>query len=507
MKKIYLMLAIVASVLTSCDMDKMPEGVLDDQTGLNTFNKLTNDRNYTVYSGLRGRTSGSWVYNTELQMDQFVGVQGNGNRGGTFSLAQVTAGDGTMGTIYGSLYSAIANANYFIENAQKEHIDLTDEQKADVALYIGEAKFARAFYYFYLLDHFCPTINASNADVEGKGLQLVDKYNPTGNTETYPGRSSLRASIDFINTDLSEAYTAIKAYETSGPGLDMSPNSAYLNSSVVRALQARVAIATGDNENAIIYAREVISNTNYSLATPDEYIQMWNEDVSPEVIFKPFAAASEQDAISSIGEGWNYWWSDANQSDYIPTYSTLAAYGNGDIRFDAFFTVHRIKGPDNMTAQTYVFNKFPGNPELISGTNRYKNGPKPFRLSEQYLILAEAAANLNQTDVANNALKTLREARIEGYTHRSLSGNALIEAVREERGKELLGEGFRMSDLRRWGVGFTRDESYPILPALAGWFLGAEIQYAPNDYRYVWPIPTSEMEITPALKGQQNEGY
>lgn len=64
-----------------------------------------------------------------------------------------------------------------------------------------------------------------------------------------------------------------------------------------------------------------------------------------------------------------------------------------------------------------------------------------------------------------------------------------------------------MSDLRRWGVGFTRDESYPILPALAGWFLGAEIQYAPNDYRYVWPIPTSEMEITPALKGQQNEGY
>lgn len=507
MKRIFLMLAVVASALTSCDMDKMPEGVLDDQTGLNTFNKLTNDRNYSVYSGIRSRSCGSWIYNSELQMDQFVGVQGNGNRGGYFALSQVTPGYSDIASIYASLYKAIANTNYFLDNAEKANDELTDEQKAEVARYVGEVKFARAYYYFYLLDHFCPTMTDANSKTEGKGLQIVETYNPTGNTEAYPGRSSLFTSVEFINKDLADAYTAIKAYETSGQGLDMMPNAAFINSSAVRALQARVALATGDDNSAITYATEVIGNPNYELAKGDDYLDMWYDDYSDEIIFKPFASSNESSAISSTCEGWNYWWSDLNQTDYLPTFETLAAYDQQDIRFDAFFILHTVKGPDNMQANTYVFNKYPGNSALISGTNLYKNGPKPFRLSEQYLILAEAAANTNKTDIANNALKTLREARIEGYTHVNLSGSALVQAVREERGKELLGEGFRMSDLRRWGVGFTRDASYPILPPLADWFLGTEVEYTANDYRYVWPIPTPEMEITPALKDQQNEGY
>lgn len=66
-----------------------------------------------------------------------------------------------------------------------------------------------------------------------------------------------------------------------------------------------------------------------------------------------------------------------------------------------------------------------------------------------------------------------------------------------------------MSDLRRWGVGFSRYASYPINPDLESqWVVaGTSVSYQPNDYRYTWPIPASEMDINPQLKGQQNPGY
>ncbi|MDE5702785.1 MAG: RagB/SusD family nutrient uptake outer membrane protein, partial [Bacteroides sp.] len=91
----------------------------------------------------------------------------------------------------------------------------------------------------------------------------------------------------------------------------------------------------------------------------------------------------------------------------------------------------------------------------------------------------------------------------------NLSGNALTQAIRDERLKELIGEGFRLSDLRRWNEGFTRDSSYPISPDIEGFFVnaGKTLSYQPGDYRMVWPIPATEIQSNPQLDGQQNPGY
>lgn len=56
----------------------------------------------------------------------------------------------------------------------------------------------------------------------------------------------------------------------------------------------------------------------------------------------------------------------------------------------------------------YTFVKFPGNRALISGSNLYKNMPKPFRTSELYLIVAEASDALSKPVDANAALKAIR---------------------------------------------------------------------------------------------------
>ena len=104
----------------------------------------------------------------------------------------------------------------------------------------------------------------------------------------------------------------------------------------------------------------------------------------------------------------------------------------------------------------------------------------------------------------------MRKARITDYQAGSYaSASALLSAVLTERRKELIGEGLRMSDLRRLGQGFTRYASHDENPALDNVVVktGAAMTYTANDYRLTWPIPKDEMDANPNLKGQQNPGY
>ncbi len=66
-----------------------------------------------------------------------------------------------------------------------------------------------------------------------------------------------------------------------------------------------------------------------------------------------------------------------------------------------------------------------------------------------------------------------------------------------------------MSDLRRWGLGFERNSTYTNIPGIDDILVqaGLNVTYQPNDYRYTWPIPASEMQVNPQLTGQQNPGY
>lgn len=497
-------------MLSSCNMDLTNPGVEDDVTAVQGPKELLACRN-GLYSQLRSLTSGSYVTSVELQMDQFNGVNGNGTRGAQIANGSLNSSLSIAGSAFDGCYNIIANVNYMLGRAESiiEEGSLTPEQLADVNRYVGEAKTIRGYAYFYLLDHFCQNPATVNRTQEGLGMPIVETYDPSGNTASYPGRSSVQALIDQINSDLTDGYNALSAYERAN-SIVCAPNASFLNTYTIKALQARMALVLGDNGNAITLANEVIRNTNYQLDKGDAYVDMWTYDEGEELIFVPYVDAAEYSTVGSFNDAWNFYQYMPTFSDYLPSLTTLTQYDTrNDIRFSTFFKVAQLSISGG-TFYAYQFLKFPGNPEIQgSASNRYRNKPKPFRLSEQYLILAEAAALEGQTSVANTALKTLREARIAGYQHTDLSGTDLLEAVREERTRELIGEGFRMSDLRRWGVGFSRDGYYPIDPGMeANWVLaGLAVTYQPNDWRYVWPIPAAEMDINPQLKGQQNPGY
>lgn len=522
MKKILFSIFALGLVLTSCDMDQNAPGSLTDTESIQTPADVRAFRN-NVYSSMRALTSGSYVTNTELQMDQFNALLDQGGHGMRFSQGTFNSSTDEITEPYQGAYSVMKNINFALPYAEAmlESGEWYGDDLIDLKRYVGEMHFFRGYIYYWLFDHYCQAYDESRADEEGLGLQLVTVYAPSGDTSTYPGRSTMRATLDLINGELATAYNDIKSYEDAdakNAAALLAPNANYISSLCVASLQARVALLTKDYATAMAKSQEVIDSHKYQLAEGDDYQYMWTEDEGPELIWLPFVNQAESAYVGSFMDAWAYYATYPTRVDYAPSAATLNMYGTKtadrrkDIRFASFFSNRSAMNAMQIASKNvsgYIFYKWPGNPALISGTDYLKNAPKPFRLSEQYLILAEAAAETGQDAVGLKALNDLRKARITGYTNASYAGQTLIEAIREERAKELIGEGFRMSDLRRWNLGFTRDGSSPGSSSMQSVFVEANlaVKYEPGDYRYVWPIPYDEMQVAPALKGQQNPGY
>ena len=113
-----------------------------------------------------------------------------------------------------------------------------------------------------------------------------------------------------------------------------------------------------------------------------------------------------------------------------------------------------------------------------------------------YLVRAEAYARLGgANEILGLAdLNALRTARIAGYTNVVLSGSALLQAIADERRKELAGEGHRFFDLKRTGRTISRTTNCTSFCTLS-----------PADREWALPIPQSEILANPAAV--QNAGY
>lgn len=512
MKKYILSIFIGASLLTSCDMNELPIGQISDESAVESVKDATSYRN-GIYNEIRGITAGAYASYPEIQADNFIGTLVNGNRIGVISVGNLNSSDKDLESFWADGYSCIASVNYFLPHLEtlinKENI--SDEDKFTLMRFRGESHWARAYYYYFLADHYCNSYTIGNPDAENSGLPIVTDYLPTGDYTLYQGRSTLTEVFALIEKDLTQSFNDLDAYEKSGlegATSNMAPNAPYLSTYAVMALQARVALLKGDYATAISKAESVIAGP-FSLANTDNYFDIWDIDSSDELIFVPYGNNAQSGAVPSTGSAWL-----GNTSgvvDYVASSAALALYDEiDDIRYEAFFTPAAVSlNGNNYAVPSFI--KFPGNPEFnTSSNNAFKNKPKPFRLSETYLILAEAAAMSNQPEKANSALNELRRNRIYEYQDQNYNGQTLINQIREERTKEFIGEGFRISDLRRWGIGFTRSYDYTgiyedvpetLTPA------SRDTEYVAGDYRYVYPIPTNEMETNPYLKGHQNPGY
>lgn len=272
--------------------------------------------------------------------------------------------------------------------------------------------------------------------------------------------------------NVQDAYNAIMADLTAALPLMTrvySDDITRFSPEACKAIMAKVALYMEDYAKAKEYATDAINASGLTLATSSNYTGMYSSDeLSGEYLFR---AGVTSDGIA-VADKWYSYQPPSVTNQFAPTSDLLALAGANDIRSQVL---------SGSLGGDIIINKYPGLPD--GGLEGISDIPI-IRLSELYLIRAEASYRLNDESDARNNLDQIRTARISGYTSLGETGQNLLNAIMNERRVELAYEGHRFFDLKRWGAAIDRADC----PSANNCVLNA------GDYHFVLPIPGHEMD-------------
>ena len=138
------------------------------------------------------------------------------------------------------------------------------------------------------------------------------------------------------------------------------------------------------------------------------------------------------------------------------------------------------------------------------------------RYAEVLLTYAEARIkNSGWDDKVQSALNDLRDRCGMPNVPVSMTTDAALKFVRNERSIELGAEGHRFDDIRRYGLEYCREVMNGETTAPCGgfdvksqtWQKYVVINKTWGDRLMLMPIPTAAMDVNPLLKDDQNPGY
>lgn len=516
-----LMIALAAgALLSSCDMDKEPYDSLPDGEALKTPINFQAAR-VGLYSAMKASVAGSFYTAPELQCDGFNAVAGFSNTLGDMYRWNFTPQTGTFETVYGNYQALISRANFIIDGYNKADLTNTtlfptNPRPSDVNQGLpitketkGDAFFMRAYAIFGLAQYFCADYDAATATQENSGVSYRLDYAPSENPSTYPGRYTLAQTYQQIKDDLDSA----SVYVTQTP----SANCSYISVDAITALRARVALAMDDYDLAIQESELLINSDKYSLASSkQELYNLWNTSSTwqgktyggTETILLLATASSNELPLQSGVQYLPY--SNGAVPDYIPTQSLVDLYSDKDYRKAVYFTKGDVVTNQGGVGNVYELNKYADRGVLYQYTRsesaRFAVEPRVFRIAEMYLIAAEAYAQKGDLESAADYLNELEESRIAGFTAQNYSDKDIFMAeLRKEREREMLAEGSRLFDLKRWKMGVKRGTPQQLDLCLLPGASTTELNMPANSYRMVWPIPKHEIDVNKKIV--QNPGY
>lgn len=484
----------------------------------------------------------------------------------------------------------LRNINYFLEHYG--HAKVSDEAKNH---YAGIARLFRAWFYYNMVKKF------GNVPWYGKTMDVND-------ADIYKPRDSRSLVMDSVLQDLNFASKYIRA------GKDNS--SSLITQWVALAFKSRVCLFEGTFRKyhtelnlqasagswlteAANAADQVMKSNLYKInknaAAELNYRNLFiNETpISDEVLL----AAVNNKSLRVFNDA-NWYWTSATYGARVslvktfvdtylnidgtrftdqPSYDTITfqrEVKNRDLRLQQTIRMGSYKRDGVAAAPDYTYTytgyqpyKFTLDSKATDGVAENYNSLPVIRYAEVLLNYAEAKAELNTFTAAdwNATIKLLRDRA--GITNApfptvadpylvqkyfpDISSPALLE-IRRERGIELVMEGFRYDDLKRWKAGrlFEMDYNGVYVPALnvlydmnedgkpdvsfvktvpavkvSGvyyfliddkqvklsegdkgnlvWLVNIQRKF--EDFKYYYPIPYNEIVLNGKLK--QNEGW
>lgn len=513
LNKILTILAVGALFLSSCSMDVKPTTsiAVDPETEplFSDVNDLVKFEN-GLYQSFRSVQYGAYTMPLEVMCDGFNAATGFGNNLGPIHRMDnsYTSSDQDTQTFWAGHYAAIKNYNIFIDALDKYEPE-SNQGAFYKMLGEAEAKFFRAYSYLSLIRVFGKAYNPSTASSD-LGVLLVLHFDQTAE----PARATVQQVYDQIKADLDDAYALLNNVGATVSEL----GTGHVTVEAVDALYARYYIDTKQYEKAAEKAAGLVDGGAFELSSDDDMMQAeWLNDNGTEPIMQLYASLSENGTgindyytqlsynanyVSVNGTGYYF------QPYFLPSGKLINLYEDNDLRRTNWFMSRYTTGNScpllRLSSLQYctveVFTKYYGNPALTSSYPNARQAAKPFLIGEQYLIAAEAYLAAGDATNAKKYLNDLQAAR--GATETE----ATAENIQNEWFKETVGEGLRMSCIKRWGTGFSGrvQQARNNGEALTGdIYVGKN--FPASDYHWQWAIPAYEMKVNANIV--QNPGY
>lgn len=426
------------------------------------------------------------VWTDEVKIGLTNGGQGIGD--GTYSYIMNNE-SGDASSLWVSHNTLVNYANRVVLGSVTVPVSSTADQDA-INDIVAQAKFMRALSYIQHLPFFTTDLSDDNA----LGLILFEDIPTTSDKRP---RNTNGEIYSLIDSDLTYAEQNL-AVRTGDEGMF------YANVNACKAIRARMAIYRKQYTLAKTLSSELIAS--YTLSPISQFSQMWTDANNNERIFyikKQVGNGTFAGIWSNVGPGIgkNNWYEfgrglyekyeidDIRRTVYtglsVPGISTVSSNPDTD-------TDYRVND------QICIY-KYPG-----KNSSPYLADYKIFRVSEMYLINAEADIALANFNEAALTLKVLRDSRYGSVQAQPNYANAeaAYKDLLLERRRELCFEGHRYIDIKRLGslanVTFDR------------YFRDCQINTscsAPlsTDYRLTLPVPSTELQANPTI--QQNPNY
>jgi hypothetical protein len=467
--------------------------------------------------GLDGGTAGFvrqlWNAN-ELTTDEAICAWGDPGIP-AFNFNQWDASHPMLKGFYYRLYTGIAYCNHYLEVCAG--VDATRE---------AEVRFLRALYYYHLMDCFgnvpfaetlmaTPPPQIQRADLfnwienELKEIQpsmltpAVRKDTDDGYGRADQDAASLLLARMYLNA---EVYTGTARWSEAKEYAEKVINGPHkLWTTGMNGWSAYQMLFMGDNgsngasQEAILPLLQDGAKTTAWCTTLFLMASTWKADMDTEKNY----STSE------------FWAGNRARSQFVAKFFPNGdapqvsikdmAIAAGDDRA-LFFGIDRelvVTTPTEYTSgyavgkyrNTYAGNGSPHNSQFID-TDFFL-----MRSAEAYLIAAEADARLNGGTTSSTGAGYINALRQRANTT-TLSSYSLGQIL-DERSRELYFEGFRRTDLIRYGY-FGGDKSGQYLWEWKG---GSQNGASLPAYRNLFAIPAEDINANPNLQGHQNEGY
>ncbi|MDQ0476559.1 RagB/SusD family nutrient uptake outer membrane protein [Chryseobacterium sp. MDT2-18] len=356
---------------------------------------------------------------------------------------------------YTQIYALIAKANIVI-NTDIATIKGSDLDRKNATYAQGQAYAMRALGFFDLQRLYGQKYTGGNL-----GIVLPLKYDP----KALIARSTIAETEAQIDADFTKALALMTA---NGSAATTTKTELTINS--VKGLASRFYLYKGDYAKVRTYTNDLIGKYSVPAASLlQETFRFSLNGAAPNSIFELAVGINASLSTNSYRQRLN----PNGYGNIVVNASTLAAYDSNDVR------------------RTFITgaNRYLSSGSNASGIGKYTQGVgadniKMLRYEE--ILLNGVEAELNGGDPVK-ALNYYNQI----VTNRGLAAATTVNMamLKTERMKELLGEGIRQWDLRRWG---------DVVPRPAG---------AKTDINLnAFPIPRSETDLanSPVVS---NPGY